>query len=168
MLRKWKRTHGIADPHSININSIAHHMLCVRDVLNVIKTWLHGKVRRREKAMLFFVPIRCETYFDDNCGQNDQSSALHEAVKELYVDPLRITTLRIEEKDARSFIQVETHAVDTYGIVELRDIVVNSGVLVSTFRKRIGQGNEIRSRGALEILAELFDSRLRSRVAAPI
>jgi len=159
VLMEWKRTYKANSAQSKKINIIAATMLEVDNVTTVVADWLKRKAAAQEPASLIFVPIRCEAYFSDNGGARDESAVLHQAVKELYLSRLELT------KEIRDLIQVEIQAVDTYGIVELRDITLaNSGdgseVLVSTFRKRLNQGGVIKSRGAFEVLSSIIDFRL--------
>ena len=159
ILMEWKRTFKVNNTQSKKINIAASTMLEVDTVTAVIADWLKRKADKQDSAVLVFVPLKCEGYFNDNGGTRNESVALHDAVKELYLSRLELTD------SIRENIQIEIHAVDTYGIVELRDIALTSTDdgsenLVSTFRKRLNQGNKIKSRGAFEILATVIDFRL--------
>jgi len=159
ILMEWKRTFKVNNTQSKKINIAASTMLEVDTVTAVIADWLTRKADKKDSAVLVFVPLKCEGYFNDNGGTRNESVSLHDAVKELYLSRLELTD------SIREHIQIEIHAVDTYGIVELRDIALTSTAdgsesLVSTFRKRLNQGNKIKSRGAFEILATVIDFRL--------
>ncbi len=158
ILMEWKRTDKINNTHAKKVNIISKCMLETATVVDVVKDWAKRRATQQEASLLIFAPIRCEAYFDDNGGSHDESEILHEAVEKLYIEPLNLSA---EEK---ANIQIETHAVDTYGIVELRDIslVTADGVeeLVSSFRKRLSAGNEICARGAFEVLSSIIRFRL--------
>ncbi len=155
LLMEWKRTTNVNNNHSKKVNILAQMLLEVNEVCDVIANWIKSK--NDENAILIFVPIRCEIYFDDNGGTRDESEILHEAVNELYINPIKsaVSTEQLKK------IRIEVHAVDTYGIVELRDVALETSedgteYLVSTFKKRLNMGNEIKSKGALEVLASII------------
>ena len=158
ILMEWKRTNGVNRNRDKRINIAAHVMLDVDNVIRVIKDWAGQREQQNENALLIFVPIRSEAYFNDNGGANDTSQLLHTAIQELYVDTLHLTP------EMKKKIQIETHAVDTYGIVELRDIELKTleegEFLVSNFRKRLCCKNELKVKGALEVLASVIQFRL--------
>lgn len=158
ILMEWKRTSGSGSKHNMDINISAQMMLDNSNVVSGIQDWLERRKKAGKKSLLIFTPIRCEAYFEDNGGLRDESKSLHEAVKALYVDAL---TLSPEMKD---LIQIETHAVDTYGIVELRDISLITNetgeFLESKFRRRLREGKKIKPRGAFEIIATVIRFKL--------
>ncbi len=158
VLMEWHRTNGVNNTHAKKVNIKSQCMLEAATVVDVVKDWAKRRAMQRDASLLLFVPIRCEAYFDDNGGSKNESEILHEAVEKLYIGPLNLSA---EEK---AMVHIETHAVDTYGIVELRDIslmnIAGSEELVSTFRKRLSCGNEISAKGAFEVLASVIRFRL--------
>ena len=158
ILMEWKRTDKINNTHAKKVNILARCMLDVADVVSVIKDWAARRAQQDETSLLIFVPIRCEAYFNDNGGSKDESEILHEAVQNLYVDALNLSP------EMKKMIQIEIQAVDTYGIVELRDIslVGEDGreQLVSSFRKRLHCRNEVQAKGAFEVLSTIIRFRL--------
>ena len=130
-------------------------MLDVDETVKAVKDWAKRRAQKSLPSILLVVPVKCEAYFNDNGGLKDESEVLHEAVRELYINALGLTD------DERKYIQIETQAVDTYGIVEIRDICLatENGVeyLVSAFRKRLNCGNKLRVKGALDVLVTILE-----------
>lgn len=164
LLMEWKDSVGVNDPMSIRRNMAATCMLRTNDTIAVIKDWIACRAAGKTDSLLIFVPVRCEAYFNDNCGTTDKSDRLFEAVKELYIDGLNLS-----EADKRH-IQIEIHAVDTYGTVELQSVELvetpNGDMLESKFRKRLSCGNEIRSKGAFDVLATVSEFELKKSAKA--
>lgn len=163
ILMTWKATDKVNNQLSIRKNIAARLMLDSDETVKAVKDWAKRRAKNALPSIVIFVPVKCEAYFNDNGGRKDESVALHEAVKELYIDALDLTD------DERKYIQIETQAVDTYGIVEVRDIGLKEedGVeyLVSTFRKRLNCGNNICAKGALDVLAAILSFYLNGVAA---
>lgn len=164
ILMEWKDTDKVNDPMSIRRNIAASCMLRVTDTVAIVKNWVAARTQAKEASLLIFVPVRCEAYFNDNGGTSDKSARLFAAVQELYVDALGLTA------DNRQYVQIETHAVDTYGTVELQSVDLvetpNGDMLESKFRKRLSAGNSIRSKGAFDILAAISSFELKKSAKA--
>ena len=65
---------------------------------------------------------------------------------------------------------IEVQAVDTYGTVELQSVDLvetpNGDMLESKFRKRLSCGNEIKSKGAFDVLAVISEFELKKSAKA--
>lgn len=159
ILMEWKRTDKVNDPVSIRKNVAATFMLRVHDTVAIIRNWIELQVQRKSPVLLIFAPVRCEAYFNDNGGTVDKSDELFSAIENLYIKDLQLTP------DQKSCVQIEMHAVDTYGTVELESVeLVESPVgdlLESKFRKRLSAGNEIKSKGAFDLLATITEFELK-------
>ena len=73
----------------------------------------------------------------------------------MYIDRLNLHGKELE------YVQIDGHAVDTYGTVELSSIELKSNPnygeeLASVFIKRPGTGNGIKPKGALDVLITLM------------
>lgn len=158
ILMEWKKNVGKNTNRAKTITMAAHYMLEVENVVKVVKNWANRRAQQNESSLLIFVPIRCEAYFNDNGGTEDKSEELHAAVQKLYLDELEL------DANEKKLIQIETHAVDTYGVVELRDVAIetsNGGpYLVSIFRKRLRGKNKLMIKGAFEILSTIINFSL--------
>lgn len=159
----WKMTDKVNNQLAIRKNIAARLMLEIDETVKAVNDWAKRRAKNSQPSIIVFVPVKCEAYFDDNGGHKNESDVLHEAVKELYIDALDLTD------EERKYIQIETQAVDTYGIVEVRDIALKEEdgveVLVSTFRKRLNCGNEIQMKGALDVLAAVLSFYLNNLAA---
>lgn len=164
LMMEWMDTNGVNDPASIRRNIAATCMLRTNDTVAIIKNWVDRRTQAGADSLLIFVPVRCEAYFNDNGGTADKSARVFEAVKELYIDALGLTP------ESRKRIQVEIHAVDTYGTVELQSVELvetpNGDMLESKFRKRLSAGRDIRSKGAFDILAAISEFELKKSAKA--
>jgi len=79
--------------------------------------WAAGRTRNAaEPALALICPIKCESYFADNGGTQDQADALRAAVVAFYADALRPL---LELKSAVPSARVLYAPVDTIGCVEL-------------------------------------------------
>lgn len=164
LLMEWKKTYKVNNDHAKKVGMAAYRMLDVNNVIEVVSDWAKRRADKKETSLLMFVPIRCEAYFNDNGGTRDESATLHEAVHQLYVDALQLD----RDEDMKRNVQIEIHAVDTYGIVELRDIeyVSKNDYLVSTFKRRMCCGGtdercELQTKGAFEILSTIIQFHLK-------
>lgn len=158
ILMEWKKTQKVNNPLAIAKNIAAQCMLCDQDTRNAIEDWAKRRASAKKHSILLFVPIKCEAYFDDNGGTKDESVLLHSAVEDLYIKQLNLSP------EIKKYIQIETFAVDTYGVVELRDVVLSHDktMLTSTFRKRLRCENKLSIKGAFEVLATIMDFKLHA------
>lgn len=155
ILMELADTDGKGDQTCIRRNIAAACALRLNDTLAVIKDWVDHKTADQSESLLVFVPVRCEAYFNDNGGHSDRRDILFSAVEKFYINPLALSV------DNRRHVQIEAHAVDTYGTVELKSVELVEGPdgdeLDSTFRKRFSVGSDapIRSKGAFDLLATI-------------
>lgn len=162
ILMYWNDTKNLHDEFNAKCNMAANLMLDCNNVDKCIRNWIGEKKRIGAPAQLFFVPIKCEKYFDDNGGYSDNHQKLHEAVLERYVNSLGLTA-----KD-KQLIQVNVYYVDTYGVVELRNIKAESREngdlkLVPTFQRRNDQGKRRRTKNAYELLMNILKFQVENR-----
>lgn len=159
ILLEWNRSYGREDSEMIRINAAALEMLEVENVVLGIKDWIKRRTAQRKYSILIFVPVKCEAFLNDNGGNVDRSEEIHTALQRLYIDALNIT------EEQKEYIQIETHAVDTYGIVVLQEVVLkNRGgrdYLESSFALRDPANRTFSRKGALEILAAILKFQLR-------
>ncbi len=164
LLMEWKDSVGVNDPMSIRRNMAATCMLRTNDTISIIKDWVACRTHENADSLLIFVPVRCEAYFNDNGGTSDKSDWLFDAVKELYIDALNLS------ESEKRHVQIEVQAVDTYGTVELQSVDLvetpNGDMLESKFRKRLSCGNEIKSKGAFDVLAVISEFELKKSAKA--
>ena len=154
ILMDWSKTRNSNDPLIKQRNDAADKMLDVDNVLRAVTNWLEEKTRRKQSAQLFFVPVKCEKYFNDNGGQYDQSTELLNAIHERYIKPLALSP------ETRNLVQVNVFSIDTYGVVELRDVstVMDNGemILLSTFQRRINLERKLKTKNAYELLMNIL------------
>ena len=159
ILMAWKDSYKVNDPKSIRMNIAAAAMLRINDTLAIVENWIKIHANRKDDSLLIFAPVRCEAYFNDNGGSVDRSGDLFEALDELYIKCLELTD------EQKQYVQIEAHAVDTYGTVELQSVELHEtpvgDMLESKFRKRLAAGNKIKSKGAFDILATIAEFELR-------
>lgn len=141
----WDDTNGNVDTKSREKNLLAHKALEVDNVVAVIQDWISRRCEKKVPSFLLFVPIRCEHCFNDNnnLGVKDMSAKLHNAIKKLYLSKVKL------KKEQKNYVRIETHAVDTYGVVELRDTELvqsekKEKLLKSTFQRRVKGGKEMK------------------------
>ncbi len=135
----------------------AEKILDIKNVKSSVLSWLSQRMKKEQKSLLIFVPIRCEHCFDDNGGNRDLSANLHDAVNVFYVNEFAFT------EEQSKFLKIEVHAIDTYGVVELKDInwtnSPNGHAMLSNFVLR-KNGTEIKAKGAYGILSSIIHFRL--------
>lgn len=155
ILMDWKQNAGKRTSEAGRHILAAENMLQTDEICNKIRAWAKYHASQGEKSLLMFVPVRCEKYFNDNGGRHDESDDLFEALQEMYIDRLNLHGKELE------YVQIDGHAVDTYGTVELSSIELKSNPnygeeLASVFIKRPGTGNGIKPKGALDVLITLM------------
>ena len=159
ILMDWYNTKDLNDTRNKQRNAVANMMLDVDNVLLAIRNWFGEKVRRNQKAQLYFVPVKCEKCFDDNGGRFNMVAKLHDAVCERYVNSLELN------EDQRRLIQINVFYIDTYGVVELRDIDMKDGeMLVSTFQRRTNMGKNLRTMNAYELLMNILKFQMEDKL----
>ena len=144
--------------------------LCLSNVNEIVKLWAKNKINKKERALLIFVPLKCETYFNDNDGDendekkntsgekkssekaNDRSGKLMKAVEMAFIEGMK-TWVNYE------IINVEIRAVDTFGISELREIELDKetkSLKASYGLKKYNKNGSPRILGATGLLSEII------------
>ncbi len=169
ILMYWSDTKSLTDTINKKCNATADMTLDCDNVILAIKNWIAHKKRLGIPAQLFFVPIKCEKYFNDNGGSEDSHLKLQNAIFERYVEPLEMTA---EEK---LLIQTNIYYVDTYGVVALNNVEVVKAkdkdasekvTLVPKFRRRNDQGKKRRTKNAYELLMGILKFQVENRFKA--
>ncbi|WP_034267830.1 hypothetical protein [Actinospica robiniae] len=96
----------------------ALNLLGIVDVEKVVRMWVRSRNLEEncdEPAVLMFVPLKCEKYFDPHRPADSDAAALTARVKEAYGT---VTEIVRKEATQRS-VRVVYNPVDTYGCVEL-------------------------------------------------
>lgn len=126
----------------------------VEEVQELVREWAKSRNRpgnREEPAVLMIVPVKCESYFDDNGGRSDRSDALRSQVMHDFNEV--IAAAREEAVEAR--LEVDYCPVDTLGCVDLEtgNWTLDSDQLpafVGHFKLR--SGAQLSYRGAAELM----------------
>ena len=126
-------------------NRASRELLQVFEIEDFVRDWAKGRTMKGESGLLLLVPVKCETYFDDNGGNNDKSQQLYNRIHNFYTDVIKAaeqemsvregeqqqtsqsTGLIGQLKDGVSKIlssqspsySIEYHPVDTIGCIEL-------------------------------------------------
>lgn len=159
----WNETKDLNDTHNKQLNNAANKMLEVDSIHQRIKEWLAKKVSNKQKAQLFFVPVKCEKYFKDNGGVFDASDELHKVVYDRFIKPLELN------EEERNTVQINIFDVDTYGVVELRNIADKKDdngelTLVPTFRRRTNLEKKLRPLNAYELLMSILKFQMEVKL----
>jgi hypothetical protein len=88
-------------------------ILTTPDVADVARNWAKSRKNKREPALMFLCPLKCEIYFSDNGGRQDRADDLAGKVREVYGGILK--AVRDESPD----VKILYAPVDTIGCVEL-------------------------------------------------
>ena len=107
----------------------------VSGVEEFLRDWAKGRYGKQESGLLLFVPVKCETYFNDNGGDKDQGQELYERICHFYSDAIEAVKQEMSEKpsqpnESRGWLEnifspkiptytIEYHPVDTIGCIEL-------------------------------------------------
>ncbi len=96
---------------------------------DITRSWVQGRINRRESGLLTLVPVKCESYFNDNGGLRDQSEDLFKKINKLYLPLLESVEEELKgasnlNSEDSSYVPIEIgiqyHPVDTIGSVELK------------------------------------------------
>lgn len=120
----------------------ARELLQVYEVEDLVRNWAKGRLAKGTSALLLFVPVKCETYFNDD-GEKNQSLALYEKFDKFYAGAIDAVKQEMSEKEVeeqetgsssglrskiekliRGFIPtltytIEYHPIDTIGCIEI-------------------------------------------------
>lgn len=160
LLMELASASGRANPHSVRIAARAREMLEIDNVVAAVRDWVDRKVQADSLHQVIFVPLRCEKYFNDNGGHFDEHGALFNAVEKFYVKELASSI-----SGGGKHLKMEILAVDTYGIVELSDVVLSEdgNELVSTFSRRVWMEHRIQPKFAFELLVGILHLQLQDK-----
>ena len=162
ILMYWYNTKAAIDTESKQLHSAANEMLCFDKVQQVIKKWLDIKIKNKQKAQLFFVPVKCEKYFNDNGGLYDKSEVLYSVVNEQYINPLELND------EERKLVQVNVFCIDTYGVVELRNVDNKMEdrklKLVPIFKRRDKLDKRLMPKNAYELLMSILKFQMENKL----
>jgi hypothetical protein len=73
--------------------------LGVFETIAVARDWARGRYQSQEPGLLLLVPVKCESYFNDNGGDQDQGQELFERVYKLYYDLIDAVTRELSPPD---------------------------------------------------------------------
>ena len=126
----------------------SQELLQVREVEELVRDWAKARWEKQESGLLLLVPVKCETYFDDNGGTEDKSEELYQEIKEFYEDIINAAEKEMKEKEQptsnsatgnsytltemlsmifgikspkKPTYSIEYHPVDTIGCIELKN-----------------------------------------------
>lgn len=135
-----------------------YDILKIHEVTNEILAWMNHRAETQNNSLLYFVPIRCEHCFKDNGHDTPDARELVEKLSNLIIENY-VKTLYISE-DAKKYIQIKIHAVDTYGISKFESI--DPQTCLSTFRISIPRTRprRIAPKGAFELMSDIIDFSL--------
>ena len=91
----------------------ARHLLQIYDLEELVRNWAKRRCSLTS-ALLLFVPVKCETYFNNDGGEN-QSHALYEKFSWFYGDVIEAAKQEMSNLE----YNIEYHPVDTIGCVEI-------------------------------------------------
>jgi len=114
----------------------SRELLQVLEVEKLVRDWAKGRWLKQESGLLLFLPVKCETYFDDNGGIYNKSQELYQRMHQFYGDVIEAAQQEMSEKNEDnqettqdSFLKrmvtktssytIEYHPVDTIGCIEL-------------------------------------------------
>jgi hypothetical protein len=134
----------------------------------LVVTWAKERTKSGDPMRLLLVPVKCESYFNDNGGRFDKSDKLFKRVKEVYG---RVVDRYLENAPDGELLYAP---VDTIGPIELMDVSwVNLGDGRRTMKpeyrvRRDGSGTPLgrKVKGAEPILAHLIRDVLDTQRAA--
>ena len=125
-------------------------------VREVVRIWAKDGKADATVRLLFFVPVKTESFYADNRNcLEDHSADIAAAVQELYVEPLRNIS-----REGR--VTMQLHPVDTYGCVKLESAEWNAEkqVLEETFD--VAGGKVLAPKGAVNLLSETLSSAVKA------
>ncbi len=123
----------------------ARQLLQVYEVEKLVRDWAKERWSKGASALLLFVPVKCETYFNDD-GEKNQSQALYEKFDQFYAKVIEAAKQEMSEKEVgepetssssgirgkfekirklgKSFVTpptytIEYHPIDTIGCIEI-------------------------------------------------
>lgn len=106
----------------------SRELLQVLEVEALVRKWAIARREQEKSGLLLFVPVKCETYFDDNGGNHDYSEKLYKRIEIFYRDAIKAAELEMSEKESANIkktksptYKIEYHPIDTIGCIELNN-----------------------------------------------
>lgn len=168
ILLKLDETNGVKDAASVRMNALAREYLNLDEVFSFLKDWMVRRGDRGANSQIILLPVRCEACFTQSgvmggllrClgfGEN-KGARLIQTVRKFYEVPIR----RNIPYDLEQNVRIDVLAVETYGIVEAVDVVLDKDgeALVSHFKRRKTANNEIVPKAAFEALSSVLSFSL--------
>ncbi len=135
----------IMEVNNQKTSKASRKLLQVEEVKSLVVPWAKRRKEKGESGLLLFVPVKCETYFSDNGGNNDKSKQLYDRIQNFYGDVIEAAkqemSVKVGEQQptsqstglierAKGFMSkmlrptppsysIEYHPVDTIGCIEL-------------------------------------------------
>ncbi|MEB3277509.1 MAG: hypothetical protein VKK42_01120 [Lyngbya sp.] len=124
----------IMEADSKERSKASREWLEVGEVEELVRDWARGRHNKQESGLLLFVPVKCETYFNDNGGNKDQSQELYNRICNFYSGAIEAAKQEMSEKipqanESGGWLKIfspktptytiEYHPVDTIGCIEL-------------------------------------------------
>ena len=125
---------------SRNSYQASQTLLEVQQVEELVRDWAKTRWDKGESGSLLLVPVKCETYFNDNGGREDKSEKLYEEIHDFYAKIIDSAKQEMAEKTqatsesnglsnllSKMFnpknpnYSIEYHPVDTIGCIELKN-----------------------------------------------
>lgn len=142
---------------------IRQQSLHISQTVSMAQEWAKQRTCNNEYGLMMLVPVKCETYFDDNGGKRDDGEKLYHKVVDLYRDVICNV-----KKEAQNFVEIEYHPVDTYGCVVLDDVEwtvsdkpENKGEFKASYTVRPNQ--KFSPLGAANLLLSICRHAIKSR-----
>ncbi|WP_414622751.1 hypothetical protein [Calothrix sp. CCY 0018] len=108
----------------------SRELLQVLEVETLVRKWAIARREKADSGLVLFVPVKCETYFNDNGGIYDYSDKLYKRIEVFYRHAIKAVELELSEKKSASIkksksssYKIEYHPIDTIGCIELEDAV---------------------------------------------
>ncbi len=130
----------VMEADSSKRHQASQKLLEVQQVKELVRDWAKTRWDKRESGLLLFVPVKCETYFNDNGGREDKSEKLYQEIHDFYASIIDAAKQEMAEEaqpisesnglgDWFSKIvnpnnpsySIEYHPVDTIGCIELKN-----------------------------------------------
>lgn len=121
----------------------ARKLLQIYDVKDLIEDWSKERLFKQESGLLLFVPVKCESYFNDNGGDHNKSQELYERYEKFYGEVLETAKkVMSENEDKKAEVSqsgvfkaikrrllnpktatftIEYHPIDTIGCIEVEN-----------------------------------------------
>lgn len=104
--------------------------LQIFEVEELVRDWAKERFAKQKSGLLLFVPVKCETYFNDNGGKKDESQKLYDQFKKYYQEVIEAAREEMSGEQKKGSLEkiltgepptysIEYHPVDTIGCIEL-------------------------------------------------